>query len=157
MNNRYYDSNDVKAWNSPKEELLYILSTMEVYVISAHGWYFPTNVVEVCKTYEDALATLGFNTQNEYEAYVNNANTNNEGFWYYRIERVDLKDLAEKVVKDTIQNTIYEEAEKIAEKSEKRIRFYSNIALNNFKENLEKNFSSWLDMCTDTRDKSHEI
>jgi len=84
-----FDYTDCISWNNPEKEFALAAKAAKVYIVTAAGWYFPTNIIKIFTDYKEALSFLGFNSEEEYLHYVNTETGCAEGFYYYRIEKFD--------------------------------------------------------------------
>lgn len=106
MNRNFFHVEDAKSWNESTQKMAkMILSDVEIYVVSAVGWYYPENIVEIFHSYDEALKFLGFNSKKEYEKYLEERkeySKHSEDFWYYEIEKVNFEKMINKIIYDTV-------------------------------------------------------
>ena len=97
-----FNYTECAVWNDPEKEFALAAAAAKVYIITAEGWYFPTNIVKVFIDYKEALSFLGFNSEEEYLRYVNTETGCPEGFYYYRIQKFDFVKALNNICADKI-------------------------------------------------------
>ena len=143
---------DYLVWGDFEKQFLTILNDIELYTISAEGWFYTSNLIKVCTTKQEALSFLGFNSEEEYEEYKKNCPKDREGFWYYNIEKFDPKTYL-KVIKDNVASEAKWEGYKLWNEKNKATLEKENLIkkerVNSFLEKLNKDIDNFYNSIND--------
>lgn len=78
-----------------KEEMYNKILDTEFYFIVEHGWWYPWRAIKFFNTEEECLKYLNM-SKFEFLYQKRYYPKHNEGFWYYDIEKIKMKDLIKK-------------------------------------------------------------
>jgi hypothetical protein len=87
------------------------------YIVSAMGWYYSSNIIDIFPTKEEALDFISC-TEEEYNKQLSEQRWS-EGFWHFEIKEIDLFDLLLKHDNLIKEETNHETVKKILNAIEK--------------------------------------